>query len=252
MNEQHWDAGLYDRKHSFVWKHGASLIELLAPRPGDDILDLGCGTGHLTSQLAETGARVVGLDHSAEMIEQARRSYPAVTFEIGDALRLKFTGQFDAVFSNAALHWVPEADLVVQGIAKALRPGGRFVAEFGGKGNVRRIVTAMQNAALALGCGRVESPWYYPSVGEYAGLLERHGLEVTFAVLFDRPTPLEGETGLRDWVRMFGGHFLNRAPADRREEFLRLVEEEVRPVLRNDAGWFADYRRLRIVAHRLS
>jgi len=182
-----WNPKLYDDRHAFVWRHGAALIDLLAPRPGDVVLDLGCGTGHLTAKIAEAGATVLGVDSSAEMIAEARRAYPALAFEVGDARHLTFDGSFDAVFSNAVLHWVTEPDLAVAGIARALKPGGRFVAEFGGRGNVRAIMTALHSAAEEVGGEAVESPWYYPSVGEYTAVLERHGLEVTFAPLFDRP-----------------------------------------------------------------
>src|SRR5690242_15677096 len=126
--EHHWDAALYDDKHAFVWKQAASLLELLAPQPGERVLDLGCGTG----QLAAAGAEVVGLDHSPAMVEQARRLYPQLRFELGDARRFAFAKPFDAVFSNAALHWVREPEAAIACIRDALKPGGRFVAEFGG------------------------------------------------------------------------------------------------------------------------
>src|SRR5262245_39882978 len=124
-----WDAGLYDEKHSFVWEHGAALLELLAAQPGERVLDLGRGTGHLTTQLAATGAEVVGLDSSATMIEQARRSYPQLRFEVADARDFSFAEPFDAVFSNAVLHWITEPERVIACVGRALRPGGRFVAE---------------------------------------------------------------------------------------------------------------------------
>ena len=139
-----WDAKLYDDKHSFVWKHGASLVELLSPKPGESVLDLGCGTGHLTAQIAEAVASVLGIDSSPQMIDEARRIFPDVRFEVQDARSLPYTEQFDAVFSNAALHWIKEAEQVVQGVSRALKPGGRFVAEFGGKGNVQAILAAVR------------------------------------------------------------------------------------------------------------
>jgi len=245
-----WDAKLYDGKHSFVWKHGASLVELLAPRPGECILDLGCGTGHLTAQIAATGAAVLGIDSAPPMVEEARANFPDLGFEVHDARQLAFADEFDAVFSNAVLHWIVEAESVVQGVVRALRPGGRFVAEFGGQRNVQSILAALLAGLRALGVEGSVSPWYYPSVGEYTGLLERAGLEVTFATLFDRPTPLEGADGLRRWIEMFGGRFLERVPLDRREEFFCGVEAALRPLLWRDGAWFADYRRLRVVAWR--
>src|SRR5947209_1485354 len=134
-----WNAALYDVKHSFVWQHGAALLELLALQPGERILDLGCGTGHLTAQLAAAGADVVGIDRSAEMIAQARHSSPALRFDLADARDLVFDEPFDAVFSNAALHWIREPERVVSSIRRVLKPAGRFIAELGGKGNVQTI-----------------------------------------------------------------------------------------------------------------
>ncbi len=248
---QRWDAGLYDDRHSFVWKYGASLVELLSPQPGERILDLGCGTGHLTARIAEAGAIVVGLDHSAAMLEQARSAYPLLEFIQGDARDFRFETVFDAVFSNAVLHWIKEPEAVLRCVRNALKEGGRFVAELGGKGNVRRIAEALWLAAGKMGANFGDPFWYFPSLGEYAKLLETVGLEVTFAVLFDRPTPLEGEGGMRDWVRMFARPVLDAVPPERQEEFLRLVEEATRPALFHDGGWMANYRRLRVVAHRL-
>ncbi|HLJ94595.1 MAG TPA: methyltransferase domain-containing protein [Gemmataceae bacterium] len=245
-----WDPKLYDSRHSFVWKHVQSLFELLAPQARESILDLGCGTGHLTAQLAATGASVLGIDPSTEMIEAAQRSYPGLSFEMGDARYLTYVQQFDAVFSNAVLHWVPETERVAKSIFRALKPGGRFVAELGGHGNVRAILVAMQKELEATGHGLVESPWFFPSVGEYASLLETAGLEVTFATLFERPTPLEGRDGMRHWIRMFAGHFLRQVPEDEHEPFFHQIEERLRPVLYRDGSWFADYRRLRVVAWR--
>jgi trans-aconitate 2-methyltransferase len=246
-----WNAALYDDKHSFVWQHGAALVELLVPRPGERILDLGCGTGHLTAQLAAAGAEVVGIDSSAEMIRQARSSYPALRFELTDARNFACDEAFDAVFSNAALHWIREPEQVIRSVYHALKPDGRFVAELGGKGNVQTIATALDRAARRLGHGPCESAWYFPGIAEYATLLERGGLEVTLALLFERPTQLEGEQGLREWVRMFAGWFLERIASTQRAEFLRLVEEEVRPLLYREGHWYADYRRLRVVARRM-
>ena len=245
-----WNARLYEEKHSFVWKQADSLVELLAPRSGENILDLGCGTGHLTAQISRAGVSVLGIDSSPEMIAEARGRYPDLRFDVVDARHLAYANQFDAVFSNAVLHWINEPELVVRGIWRALKPGGRFVAEFGGKGNVRAILTAVQTAMQAVGGSPVKSPWFFPSVAQYASLLESAGLEVTFATLFDRLTPLEGNDGMRHWIEMFGGHFLSRVPEERREEFFRHLEDELRPVLFRNGSWHADYRRLRVVAYR--
>jgi trans-aconitate 2-methyltransferase len=247
----HWDPGLYDGRHAFVWQHGAALLELLAPRPGERILDLGCGTGHLTAQVAAAGAEVVGLDLAPAMIDQARRAYPQLRFVTGDARDFAFEEPFDAVLSNATLHWVKPPEKAIACVARALKAGGRFVAEFGGKGNVKAIAAALARAPGAVGLGGWQVPWYFPGVAEYAALLEAGGLEVTFATLFDRPTPLHGEDGMRQWVAMFAGGLLEAVPADRREEFLARVEADLRPTLYHDGVWHADYRRLRVVARRV-
>jgi len=247
-----WNAGLYDDKHSFVWKMAAGLLELLEAKPGERILDLGCGTGHLTAQIAATGAKVVGIDRSPEMIQQAHEKYPALCFEVMDARELAFPVRFDAVFSNAMLHWIKEPELVITGIAKALRPGGRFVAEFGGKGNVGELLSAIRRAWQSFGLpGPAPNPWYYPSIAEYSGLLEQHGMEVAYASLFDRPTPLEdGERGLRNWLEMFGATILEEFSPELRQQVPAALEQEARPALLRDGHWVMDYRRLRVMARK--
>lgn len=251
-----WNSGLYDEKHSFVWKLAAGLLDLLAAQPGERILDVGCGTGHLTAQIAQAGALVTGIDRSPDMIRQAAEKYPNLRFQVMDAREITFPGPilFDAVFSNATLHWITEPERVIAGIARSLRPGGRFVAEFGGKGNTAQFLASASRAWARLELpGTMSQPWFYPTVAEYAGLLEQHGLEVTNAILFDRPTPLEdGELGLRNWMQMFGGSFLGALSDSQREQFIATVEREARPALFRDSQWFMDYRRLRIVAQRLS
>ena len=248
-----WDAGLYDDKHSFVWKLAAGVLELLDAKPGERILDLGCGTGHLTSRIVEAGAQVVGVDRSPEMIRQAKEKYPALRFEVMDAREIALDGNFDAVFSNATLHWIKEPERVIAGIWKSLRPGGRFIAEFGGKGNNGELLKAVPHARAKLGlAGPAPHPWYYPSISEYAGLLEQHGFEVTHASLFDRPTPLDdGERGLRNWLEMFCGTFVEGLPEATRERLLVEIERELRPKLFRGDHWVMDYRRLRVAAKRL-
>ena len=212
---------MYQEKHAFVWKYGQELVGLLEPRPGERILDVGCGPGQLTAQIAAAGAEVTGIDSSAAMVAEARKNYPALHFEEVDASRMKYDREFHAVFSNAALHWIRDAGATASGMARAL-------ASF-------RVKIP-------------ESPWFYPGIGEYASMLERHGLEVNSAALFDRPTPLPG--GLGDWIAMFGGRILAAVGAERREAFIRQVEENARPALWRDGEWLADYRRLRITAKK--
>jgi trans-aconitate methyltransferase len=243
-----WDSALYDDRHSFVWQAGASLVELLNPQPGERILDLGCGTGHLTSKIAETGAIVVGMDSSPSMIAQARQNFPSQRFVLADARDFQFEELFDAVFSNAALHWVPEAESVVRCVKAALRPGGRFVLEMGAKGNIESIRKTIEEVLKEAGCAP-KFPWYFPSTGEYSSLLEKHGFEVRTAFTFDRPTKLEHpERGLREWLEMFAESSFESVPAGERAVLTRTIEDRLRPTLYKDGAWWADYRRLRIVA----
>jgi trans-aconitate methyltransferase len=248
-----WDAGLYDSKHSFVWEKARDLVELLAPQKGERILDIGCGIGQLTAAIAATGAQVVGVDRSPEMIAEAHKKFPTLRFEVCDARELPFVDEFDAVFSNAALHWIPDAEPVVAGIVRTLKTEGRFVAEFGGHGNVQRVMDAFASALAGMGVSAPEeSPWYYPSIAEYSSLLQKHGLEVTQAVLFDRPTKLEdGERGLSNWIAMFGDSMVRRVPDIQLVSYIRAVEDAARPSLWKGDHWELDYRRLRLVARKL-
>ncbi len=245
-----WNPDLYESSHSFVWEHGRGVIDLLAPKPGERILDIGCGTGQLTAEIARSGATVTGVDSSTGMIAQARRNYPELRFELADVCSLSYDGEFDAVFSNAALHWVKRADDAAGAMSRALKAGGRLVVEFGGRGNVRRLLDAVRRALESEG-GAVDdvNPWYFPGIVEYAGVLERHGLEVTQASLFDRPTALEGGAqGLANWFAMFGAPVSDRL---RDLQFLRHVETFAAPELLRDGVWWADYRRLRMSALKL-
>lgn len=242
------NAGLYEARHSFVWSYGADMLPLLAPSAGERILDLGCGPGQLTAKIAEAGAHVIGIDSSPEMIGQARQNYPHLEFKLADATRFNFPEAFDAVFSNAVLHWVRDADAVVQNTAACLHPGGRFVAEFGGKRNVRALLAAAKLVLEKHGF-EYRNPWYFPSVGEYASILEGHGFDVQAAWHFDRMTPLEeGEDAMRDWIETFGGIVLDTAPKPRWPALTREMEEILQPQLFRDGRWYMDYVRLRIKA----
>ncbi len=243
-----WDTESYDEGHSFVFEYGEGVVDLLEPERGERILDLGCGTGHLTARISDSGANTVGLDASKAMISNARDSYPECEFVREDARDFSFDEPFDAVFSNAVLHWIPDQDAVLESVADALGPGGRFVAELGGAGNVAAIVDAVRIEAAERGYG-VEGPWYFPSVGDYASKLELHGLETRYATLFDRPTKLEnGTDGLADWLEMFGDSLLSPIPADERQSVISGVEDRLREDYLEDGTWTADYRRLRVVA----
>jgi len=249
MSDEAWNPELYQGAHAFVWERAADLVELLAPRPGERILDVGCGTGQLTAKLADSGAEVVGIDSSDSMIRAARANVPTVHFEVADIRRYRSSRPFDAVFSNAALHWVKPPEAAAESIALALRSGGRFVAEFGGRGNVSGILSAIHSAIRNAG-SEFQNPWYFPSIAEYAALLEAYGLEATHAFHFPRFTPLEGgEMGLRNWLTMFGGPFRDLA-GNAWESMMPDIEVQARPTLYRNEQWHADYHRIRIRAVR--
>ncbi|MEZ5774235.1 MAG: methyltransferase domain-containing protein [Hyphomicrobiaceae bacterium] len=243
---QTWDAGRYDRNARFVSDLGGDVLALLDPRPGERILDLGCGDGALTERLVAAGASVLGVDVSEAMLAAARgRGLDVVA---GDARTLPFEAEFDAVFSNAVLHWVTDPDKAAARMRAALKPGGRLVAEFGGHGNIAAIVTALRAAArIHGGDARLVSPWFYPTPAEYRAILEKAGFEVMRIGLHPRPTPLP--TGIEGWLMTFRKPFFDQFGEDGRAEVLKLVVDLLAPSLRDAAGnWTADYVRLRVAA----
>ncbi|WP_253701244.1 trans-aconitate 2-methyltransferase [Bacillus sp. FJAT-29814] len=244
-----WNAALYDSKHSFVSALGESLVELLAPKKGERILDLGCGTGDLAKQLSDCGVDVIGVDNSENMVVQAKSKYPHIHFAVKDATDLGYCNEFDAVFSNAVLHWVKPPEQALNSIYKSLKDGGRFVAEFGGKGNVQTITDEIIKKIGQEGIAfkKEHFPWFYPSIAEYSTLMEEAGFRVTFAQHFDRPTKLDGENGLRNWIDMFGMSLLEAIPFDKKEWIISNVENNLKEVLYNDSHWLADYKRIRII-----
>lgn len=251
MTAVSWDVARYESSHNYVSAFGAPLIDLLDPKPGERILDLGCGTGRLAFEIAERGATVTGLDSSPEMIAQARINYPShrhprLSFALAEASAPRDVEPYDGVFSNAALHWMKPPEPVAAVIARALAPQGRLVAEFGGAGNIASVLGAFR-AILGDDAVAAGDPWYFPTIGQYAPLLERHGLMVETASLFARPTPVES---LRDWLEMFAGAFLSGLAPAAREELLVEMDRRLAPALLRDGVWIVDYRRLRVTARK--
>lgn len=249
MTQTTWNTALYEN-HAFVWQESQSLMQLLAPKPGERILDLGCGTGQLTEKIASAGVQAWGIDAAFSMIEKARQNYPHLRFEVADARKFQVDTPVDAVFSNAVLHWIHEPETVIDCVYQALKPGGRFVAEFGGKGDIKAIAQAMATALETINFSHLEHGlWYFPSIGEYATKLEQRGFDVTFAVLVDRPTPLnDGDSGIVNWLRMFANSILSSLPTEQQTLFIQTVEARLKPTLYQNGSWIADYRRIRVVA----
>ena len=241
-----WNAGAYDTNFSFVARGGESLVDLLDPRPGQRVLDLGCGTGDLTAKIAERGATVVGLDADASMIERARARFPDLEFVHGDGHQFSL-GSFDSVFSNAALHWLTRPREVTSAVRAALVDGGAFVAEQGGAGNVAKTIAALNAARVDIGHDPVSPlPWYYPSVGEHATLLESCRFRVHVMVHYDRPSPLEDcPAGIVDWAQMFGGAYFTDIADEQRPKFFAAAARHGRSLQRDDGVTVADYVRLR-------
>ena len=243
--EQHWDPARYQRNAGFVAALGQPVVELLAPRPDERILDLGCGDGTLTAVLAQR-ARVTAVDASPEQVAAARAR--GLDAHVADGMRLGYAVEFDAVFSNAALHWMRDPDAVIDGVWRALKPGGRFVAECGGAGNVAAVLDALHAVMARHGIdGHAVSPWYFPSVDEYRARLERRGFVVASIDLIPRPTPLPGR--LADWLDTFAESFLAAVPAEERGAVKDEVEAMLRATLCDARGaWTVDYVRLRFAA----
>ena len=242
-----WNPDSYSKNARFVSDLGEPLLNLLDPRPGERILDLGCGDGALTAKIAAAGSTVLGVDSSRALLEASRARGLSVMLTDGQRLALK--PRFDAVFSNAALHWMKRPELVVEGVAHCLKPGGRFVAEFGGEGNVETIRAALHAALRRRGIDPWSvDPWYYPSTTEYSELLARFGFTVDYMELIPRPTKLPGD--ILAWLEIFAQPFTN-AVTNEKTGFLDQVRDAVQSELRNsDGDWFADYVRLRFKATR--
>ncbi|MEO0339651.1 MAG: methyltransferase domain-containing protein [Bacteroidota bacterium] len=248
-----WNPELYKTKHAFVFDYGESLIELLKPQEQERILDLGCGTGELTHKISQTCPHVVGIDKSPEMIEKAQHEFPGIHFEVGDAANFNFKEKFDAIFSNATLHWVNQYQAAAQCMYDNLVEGGRIVVEFGGKGNVQSIVNLLKSKLADSGYTEQAqlNPWYFPSIGAYSSELERVGFRVSYAVHYDRPTQLaDNDNGIIDWIKMFGRVFFKGVDQHDIEAISATVQDELETELFQNGHWYADYKRIRIVAYK--
>jgi trans-aconitate methyltransferase len=248
---QTWNPTAYVVNGSFVPELGAGVLEWLKPQPGEQILDLGCGDGQLTAKIAAAGAKVTGLDASEAMVAGARAR--GINATLGNAEALPFQAEFDAVFSNAALHWIRDQDAMLAGVYRALKPGGRFVAEMGGHGNIASIQVGLAAVLARHGLQREFTPEqtnYFPTTAAYRTRLIRHGFHVEEIQLIPRPTPLP-ESGMHGWLTTFRSGVLATIPDTLRTRVLDETVALLEPVLRDEQGnWMADYVRLRFIARR--
>jgi trans-aconitate methyltransferase len=234
-----------------VTKSGDDVFELLKAKPQELILDLGCGNGALTNKIAESGANVVGIDSSPQMIEQAQHNYPEVEFKTANGCDFTFNYQFDAVFSNAALHWMKPPEPVIDRVYTCLKSGGRFVFEMGGHNNIKTVLACIIQAAERVSLTHVDVVNYFPTLGTYSKLLENAGFRVDYAQTINRPTKLDGQDGFRNWIKMFRNGLLQQMTTSQHEDFFNAAEEIARPYLFHDDIWWADYVRLRAIATKV-
>jgi trans-aconitate methyltransferase len=241
-----WNPQAYATNARFVSDLGEPLLQMLEPQPGEIVLDLGCGDGALTKKIADYGCKVIGVDSSLAQVQASKGRKLQVV--VMDGHSLCFQPRFDAVFTNAALHWMKEPERVLDGVRLALKPRGRFVGEFGGKGNVGTIRSALYAALQRRGIEPAPvDPWYYPSPQEFSQLLSKAGFTVAYIELIPRPTKLPGD--ILAWLEIFAQSFTKALSDEEQPGFLEEVRDELASRLRDGSGnWFADYVRLRFKA----
>lgn len=244
-----WNAQGYAKDFQFVPQYGEDVLKLLDVEKGTRVVDLGCGSGALTKKIADMGADVTGIDASDKMLETAAKNYPELTFRQADAVSFTLEEPVDYVFSNAVFHWIDDQDRLLENVFRALKPGGYLVCEFGGYGCAEKIHSALEAAFEKRGLN-YKRTFYFPTIGEYAPILERHGLRVIYASLFDRKTALKGENGLEDWIKMFVTLPFEGIKRSLVQEIIEEAVENLRPVLYEDGVWYADYVRIRLKAQK--
>ena len=248
-----WAAEKYQDEFNFVSDYGRDVVRLLNPQRDEKILDLGCGTGQLTAEIAKSGAFVTGIDIDSNMLRTARRNYPQLHFLRANGHNFQVQYKMDAIFSNAALQWMTRPSEVIKCVALALKSDGRFVAEMGGHGNIQIIKDALKKAMQEEGItiNNRSWPWFFPTPEIYGDLLKKHSFIYNEVSCFERPTRLEsGTEGLRRWLEMFAVSILAKVPVDRVETVIKKVETQTRDELFHNGYWYADYVRLRFIAIR--
>lgn len=247
-----WDTKDYTDHFSFVHQYGEDVISLLDVPQGSFVVDLGCGNGALSQKLSDKGFRVLGMDASAEMIATAKAAHPDLSFVQGDAAEFTLSEKADAIFSNAVFHWIDadRQETLLENVSGQLKTGGCLVCEFGGKGCAEAVHSGLEAVFQA---HHLQYPrtFYFPTIGEYAPLLERCGLRVEYAILFDRPTVQQTEDGLIDWINMFVKKPFEGMPPTLKQEILDETRERLRGNLFLDGTWMIDYVRIRIKARKI-
>lgn len=247
-----WNADQYTKDFSFVHQYGNDVAQLIDCKPGSTVADLGCGNGALTNHLRKNGFHVIGIDASPDLLDIARKNYPEIDFVQADATSFSLENPVDAVFSNAVFHWIDKEkqSFMLSCVYKALKENGQFVFEFGGCGNNTLIHHALEHAFKIYGY-QYKMPFYFPSIGEYARMVEQAGFQVRYALLFDRPTELKGQRGMNDWINMFIKTPFDAVtnPKDR-DNIVKLAVDHLKPLLYNNGQWYADYVRIRMKAYK--
>lgn len=247
-----WNAEKYAEDFQFVHKYGEDVLSLLDINDGDSVVDLGCGNGRLSVKIKEMGANVIGVDDSEDMLKIAVKNYSDINFIKGNALSFKLKDKADAIFSNAVFHWVDECNQqnLLNNVSDNLKTGGQLVCEFGGKGCAENIHSELEKIFALKGLN-YKRTFYFPTIGEYSPLIEKAGMEVRYAVLFERPTRLVGENGLADWINMFDTAPFEGVSENLRNEIINEAVENLREKLYIDGSWYADYVRIRFKAVKL-
>ena len=246
-----WDAEGYIQNFGFVHEYGEDVISLIDAPKGSFVVDLGCGSGALTEKLQEKGYDVLGVDASSDMIDAAKKSYPDIDFICDDILSFDLKEKADVIFSNAVMHWIDKEkqEKAAYNIFSQLKPGGNFVCEFGGKGCAETVHVELEKLFAKRGL-KYKRAFYFPTIGEYAPILEKAGFIIRYAVLFDRPTPQKTEDGLADWIRMFNKTPFKGISDKEKEEIISEACEDLHSVLHKDGKWIVDYVRIRIKAEK--
>ena len=246
-----WNPKLYNDKHSFVYEYGKELISLLDPKPNETILDLGSGSGQLTYQIGKLVKKIIGIDSSENMVSDAKAKFPNIEFKVANITSFQSKQKFDSIFSNATLHWVKDHTAAINCMYQNLKPNGKIVLEFGGKGNLKPMINQLRKSLSKknyIEQSKLDT-WYFPSIGQYSTELEKAGFRVAMAEHFDRPTALEDKkNGIIDWLSMFAKQFFVNIDENNAKDIKDQVQRALKPNYFKDGKWILDYKRIRIIA----